>query len=112
MASAPQRTCTERPARILCSASAAASGSEDCVTATTPRVASQTTAISEEDLPKSAGEDPPLLGQVHSRTEDFAERLLNLIVWVSIVLAYRPNHFVVSFRRITRQRMLCFALME
>ena len=70
MASAPQRTCTERSAGILRSASAAASGSKDCVAATTPRVASQTTAISEEDLPKSAGEDPPLLGRVHSRTED------------------------------------------
>jgi len=69
MGSAPQRTCTERPAGILRSASAAAPGSEDCVAATTPREASQTTAIL-EDLPKSAGEDHPLLGRVHRRTED------------------------------------------
>jgi len=40
------------------------------LSATTSREASQTTAFSEEDLPKSAGEDPPLLGRVHRRTED------------------------------------------
>ena len=79
MASAPQRTCTERPAGILRSASAAASGSKDCVAATTPHVASQTTAISEEDLLKSAGEDHPLLGRVHSRTEDVVAAAWRLV---------------------------------